>query len=47
MFAREKALPIVLRPQALTPHSADKDRAENRLGRNVEGNDNMQAEFIH
>lgn len=44
---KKKALPIVLPPQALTQYSADKDGAEERLGKDVEGNDNAQAEFIH
>lgn len=42
-----KAVPIALTPQALTQYSADNDREGERLGRDVEGNDNAQAEFIH
>lgn len=42
-----KAVPISLTPQALTQYSADKDREGERLGRDVEGNDNARAEFIH
>lgn len=42
-----KAVPIALTPQASTQYSADKDREGERLGRDVEGNDNARAEFIH
>lgn len=42
-----KAVPIALTPQALTQYSADNDREGERLGRDVEGNDNARAEFIH
>lgn len=44
---KNKILAIVLLPQALTQYSADKDRAEERLERDVEENDNTLAEFIH
>lgn len=44
---KKKPVHIALAPQASTQYSADKDREEKRLGRDVEGNDNARAEFIH